>query len=180
MTTMKRGSKKKQIDRTSDPIVSRPIIPAGYGVPKNNKGLLPWSHVSERMDQAKHYWICTVSLDGRPHSTPVDGLWVEDRLYFGGSPQTRWNRNLAANPRVCVHLENGIDVVILHGEAHELRAMDHSLAVRLSEASAKKYGYGPKPEEYEAGGVLEFRASVVLAWKQFPKDVTRWQFQIAE
>jgi hypothetical protein len=75
---------------------------------------------------------------------------------------------------VCVHLDSGMDVVILHGDAHEQKP-DHALAVRLSEASAKKYGYGPKPEEYEAGGVHVFRPQVVFAWKQFPKDVTRWR-----
>jgi nitroimidazol reductase NimA-like FMN-containing flavoprotein (pyridoxamine 5'-phosphate oxidase superfamily) len=105
----------------------------------------------------------------------VDGIWLEDRLYFGGSPQTRRNRNLAANPAVCVHLENGLDVVILHGEAHELRAPDHALAARLSEASVKKYGYGPKPEEYGGEGQFVFRPRVVFAWAQFPKDVTRWR-----
>jgi nitroimidazol reductase NimA-like FMN-containing flavoprotein (pyridoxamine 5'-phosphate oxidase superfamily) len=152
-------------------------MPPGYGIPKDKKGLLPWSHVTERMAEAMHYWVCTVSPDGRPHATPVDGLWLDDQLYFGGSPQTRRNRNLAANPAVCIHLESGMDVVILHGEAHELRAPDRSLTTRLAEASAKKYGWAPKPEDIGAGGTYVFRPRVVLAWKQFPKDATRWQFQ---
>jgi hypothetical protein len=43
-------------------------------------------------------------------------------------------------------------------------------------ASVTKYGYGPKPEEYEkTEGVFVFRPRVVLAWKQFPKDATRWR-----
>ena len=176
MSTTKQASTKKQAGEGLGPIVRRPYIP-GYGVPKDKKGLLPWTHVTERMAKAMHYWICTVGPDGRPHATPVDGLWHEDRLYFGGSPKTRRNRNLAANPAVCVHLENGLDVVILHGEAHELRAPERSLTTRLSEASQKKYGYGPSPEEYEnAAGVYVFRPRVGFAWKQFPKDATRWQF----
>jgi nitroimidazol reductase NimA-like FMN-containing flavoprotein (pyridoxamine 5'-phosphate oxidase superfamily) len=173
---MKQSSKKKQADQEEGPKASRPHIP-GYGIPKDKKGLLPWSHVSERMAKAMHYWIGTVSPDGRPHATPVDGLWLDDQLYFGGSPQTRRNRNLAANPAVCVHLENGTDVVILHGDAQELRAPDRSLATRLVEASAKKYGYRPKPEDIGAGGTFVFRPRVVFAWKQFPKDATRWHFQ---
>jgi len=44
----------------------------------------------------------------------------------------------------------------------------------LAEASARKYGYAPKPEEYGAGGVFVFRPQVVFAWKQFPNDVSRW------
>jgi nitroimidazol reductase NimA-like FMN-containing flavoprotein (pyridoxamine 5'-phosphate oxidase superfamily) len=170
-------SKKEQAQQATGPTASRPYIP-GYGIPKDKKGLLPWSHVIERVANAQHYWICTVAPDGRPHATPVDGLWLDDRLYFGGSPQTRRNRNLAANPAVCVHLESGMDVVILQGYAHELRAPDRSLTVRLAEASQKKYGYGMKPEQYEkADGIYVFRPRVVFAWKQFPRDATRWRFQ---
>jgi len=44
----------------------------------------------------------------------------------------------------------------------------------------EKYGYAPKPEDYEASGVQIFRPLTVFAWKQFPKDVTRWQFSESE
>src|SRR5262245_5235144 len=49
-------------------VVSRPQIPAVYGLPKHNKDLLPWSYVRERMAQAQVYWITTVDPDGRPHA----------------------------------------------------------------------------------------------------------------
>lgn len=176
MTTTKRTAKKKQTSQEAGPIASRPHMP-GYGIPADKKGLLPWSHVTERMTEAQNYWICTVSPDACPHATPVWGLWVDDRLYFGGGPQTRRSRNLAENPAVCIHLESGSDVIILHGQAEPLRAPDSSLTARLIEASAKKYGYKPKPEDYEAPGIYVFRPRMVLAWKRFPKDATRWQFQ---
>lgn len=173
MATPKRGSNE---DRSAGPAAGRPHIP-GYGIPDDAKGLLAWSHVAERMSSARHYWVCTVDPDGRPHATPVDGLWLDDRLYFGGRPDTRRNRNLAANPAACIHLESGADVVILHGDARELRAPEHALCVRLAEASRAKYGYGPKPEEYaKTPGIFVFRPRKVLAWKQFPKDATRWQW----
>jgi hypothetical protein len=66
-----------------EPEASRPQIPAVYGVPKHNKGLLPWSHVSERIEQARVYWITTVDPDCQPYATPVDGLWLDGRLYKG-------------------------------------------------------------------------------------------------
>jgi hypothetical protein len=171
----KQVSKKNQSSPINNPSVSRPKIPAEYGIPKNNKGLLPWSHITKRMTQALHYWICTVGADGRPHVTPVDGLWYDNKLYFGGSPQTRRNRDLAANPAVSVHLDSSDDVVILHGDVH-LETPDHELAVQLAKASAEKYGYAPRPEDYQTSGVQIFHPYVVFAWKQFPKDVTRWQF----
>lgn len=159
------------------PIASRPQID-GYGIPKDKKGLLPWSHVTSRMKEAMHYWVCTASPEGQPHSTPVDGLWIDDLLYFGGSPTTKRNRNLARNPSVCVHLESGSDVIILEGEARELQNPDGVLAKLLSEESSRKYGYGLTPEDYEkTAGIYVFTPRKVLAWKQFPKDATRWMLK---
>lgn len=124
-----------------------------------------------------HYWTCTVTPDGRPHAVPVDGIWLQDALYFGGSPQTRWQRNLAANPAISIHLESTTDVVILRGRVKSLSKPARELSMALSKASKKKYGFAPKPEDYEKGGVYVFRPSLVLAWKDFPKDATRWQFK---
>lgn len=176
MKPTKPASKKKSGDGESGPVASRPKIPPIYGIPKDKKGLLPWSHVSERMNAAMHYWVCSVDPDGRPHAMPVDGLWIDDKLYFGGSTETRRHRNMVANPAVCIHLESATEVITLQGEAHELRTPEKELALQLVEASRTKYGWGPKPEDFAAGGTFEFRPRVVFAWKQFPKDTTRWQF----
>jgi nitroimidazol reductase NimA-like FMN-containing flavoprotein (pyridoxamine 5'-phosphate oxidase superfamily) len=170
-------TRKKANERKINPQASRPHIP-DYGIPKDNKGMLPWSYVSQRMAEALHYWVGTVDENGRPHATPVDGIWLDDRLYFGGSTKTRRHRNLMANPAVCIHLESGTEVVILHGEAREFHAPNHEFAVLLAEASKKKYGYAPPPEMYEtAEGVFRFHPQMALAWKQFPKDATRWHFE---
>jgi nitroimidazol reductase NimA-like FMN-containing flavoprotein (pyridoxamine 5'-phosphate oxidase superfamily) len=179
MANKNRTARKSQPRPLVEPQASRPDI-EGYGIPKSNKDLLPWSHVEERMAAARVYWISTVSPDQRPHATPVDGLWLDGQLYFGGSPQTRRNRNLGENPAVCVHLESGSDVVILHGDARELVNPERDLTLRLVEASGQKYGYAPKPEDYSAGGVYAFRPQVVFAWKQFPNDVTRWVLPTGE
>jgi nitroimidazol reductase NimA-like FMN-containing flavoprotein (pyridoxamine 5'-phosphate oxidase superfamily) len=145
-----------------------------YGVPRHRKDLLPWSHVSRRMEEARVYWATTVDPQGRPHATPVDGLWRDDALYFGGSPTTRRNRNLETNPAVCLHLESGSDVVILHGQAR-LTKIDETMAAWLAEASTRKYGFPAKPQDFREG-VHVFRPSVAFAWAQFPKDVTRFRF----
>ena len=167
---------KKQVSvGTSTPVAERPHMP-GYGVPKSGKGLLDWSHVTERLTAAQNYWICTVSPEAQPHAVPVWGLWLDDKLYFGGGATTKRSRNLAQNPAVTVHLESGSDVVILQGEAHPMANPDKALTVRLADLSAEKYGYRPKPEDYEAPGNFVFTPKVVLAWSQFPKDATRWRF----
>lgn len=163
----------------STPIADRPHMP-GYGVPENKKGLLDWSHVTERMSAAQNYWICTVSPEAHPYATPVWGLWLDDKLYFGGGATTKRNRNLAENPAVNVHLESGSDVITMQGKAVPLAKPDKELTVRLADLSAEKYGYRPKPEDYEAPGTFVFAPKVVLAWKEFPKDATRWRFQSGE
>jgi hypothetical protein len=170
---MKKSTAKKEAPKY---LISRPYMPKDYGLPKDKKGLLPWSYVIERMSKAMHYWICTVTLDQCPHATPVDGLWLEDRLYFGGSPETRWQRNLASNSAMQVHLESATELLILRGEAKSLKGPAKELTVILSKASQEKYGHAPKPEDYLKPGVYVFRPKTVLAWKQFPKDATRWTF----
>ena len=157
------------------PQVSRPHMPPIYGVPQVDEGLLPWSHVHQRLSEAKRYWISTVDMNSQPYATPIDGLWLAGKLYFGGSPQTRWSKNLAQNSSLCVHLESGLDVVILRGEAAALPNMEQQLAETLAQASYEKYGYAPKPEEYmKSDGVYAFQPRIVLAWMQFPQDVTKW------
>lgn len=176
MQTSKKTAGKKAGAAKPAPVASRPYMP-DYGIPKTRKGLLDWSQVAERLNAAQRYWVCSVDGDGQPHATPVDGLWIEDCLYFGGSPKTRRHRNIKANPKVCIHLENAMEVVILFGEAREYRAPTYEFAVQLAEASKKKYGFAPPPEMYQKGeGVLVFRPQKVLAWTQFPKDATRWHF----
>ena len=176
MAARKAAASKKQTERSEDVKGSRPNIP-GYGIPTTKTGLLAWSHVETRMAQAMHYWVATVGPAGQPHATPVDGLWLDGRLYFGGAPTTRRNRNLAANPNVCIHLDSGSDVVIMHGQAPELNEPTRDLLLKLVQASKEKYGYAPSPESYSGGGVFVFRPRVVFAWASFPKDVTRWTLE---
>lgn len=157
---------------------SRPQIAPIYGVPKHNKGLLDWAHVQARMTESRVYWISTASRQGKPHSTPVDGMWVDNTLYFGGDPSTRRNRNLAVNPAVSVHLESGSDVIILEGKAEAITP-DPALAQRLADASNAKYGYGFTAESFmQPGMYFMLRPRQVFAWKQFPMDVTRWEFDV--
>jgi hypothetical protein len=105
------------MESKKQPEVGRPIMPDGYGVPENDDTVLPWSYVEEHMTSAKNYWIATASPAGKPSATPVWGAWVAGKLYFDGSPETRRGKNIAANPKVVVHLESGDEVVILEGEA---------------------------------------------------------------
>jgi len=156
------------------PAASRLTMPRYYQAAAAGAGLLPWAHVVERLERELNYWIATTRPDGRPHVTPVWGVWVDEAFFFDGIFTARWARNLAANPAIAVHLESGADVVILDGSADDTIADAH-VAARIVEAWSAKYGrLHPDP----AGrGMYRLRPRTVRAWRRFPDDATRWRFE---
>ena len=160
------------------PTADRAALPPDYGGPGAGDDLLDWSHVDERLRTATVYWLATSGPGGIPRVRPVDGLWHEEVLYIGGAPTTRWARDLQANPRVAVHLDDGSDVVIVEGEAELLEhGVGPDLAAILAGLSNEKYPqYGMTPEEYAGPGPYAIRPRVALGWRAFPRDVTRFRF----
>jgi general stress protein 26 len=160
--------------------VRRAAFPPDYGA-RGGKGDEPlaWAEVEQKIREAPNYWVTTVTDDGRPHARPVDGVWVEGALCFGGSPATRWVRNLHQNPAMSVHLPSGDDVVILEGTAEQVTGADHPLAVTSAEANKAKY-----PQYFSGDDPMPFspfwslRPRLVYAWTLtgFPKRATRWAF----
>lgn len=147
---------------------SRPQIEKSYGIPEEKEGMLPWEFVDAQMAAARNYWLATVRPDGRPHAMPVWGVWLEGVFYCSGGPTTRWNRNLAANPNLVVHLESGDNVVILEGQAQ--RVSDPALVARIDAAYLAKYDT-PHGEPMWA-----LRPRLAFAWTDYPTTVTRFQF----
>jgi hypothetical protein len=160
------------VTAASDPIAEPLDLPAVYG--KATKPLA-WGSVRSELEGAQHYWIVTVREDGRPHAVPVDGVWLDDLWYYGGSEETVHHRSVTANPDVVMHLEDGMKAVIVEGEVRSTNPSG-TLAQRIADTSREKYGYGPDPSEYEKGGVLTLLPRRVLAWTAFPKDATRFRF----
>jgi hypothetical protein len=160
--------------RRQDPLTSRPQAPPSYAFGKNSAPMLPWSRAVERLEDARYYWLATTRPDGRPHVTPVWGVWVDEALYVDGLPSTRWARNLAANPALSVHLDNGNDVLILEGRIEDLTT-DPALGARIVDAWDTKYGrLHPDPA---SSGILRLRPDTARAWSnESLEDGTRWRF----
>jgi hypothetical protein len=81
---------------TRDEPTAEPLIADGDAT--------PWAEARERLEKAEKYrtyWVTTVGPDGRPHTMPVIGLWVDKAFYFISGEGTRKGRNLASNPE-CV------------------------------------------------------------------------------
>jgi Pyridoxamine 5'-phosphate oxidase len=162
----------------NQPRITRPRFPKGYV--ENPQAFLPWSHVQQRLLEAKNYWLCSVRPNGQPHVVPKWGVWVNDKFYFDGSPDTRHARNIALNSSVSLHLESGDDVVILEGLAQALHKPSSDLAVKVARAYSAKYaalGYTPAPDQWDNGGLFEITVQMALAWTKFTDDPTRFVFE---
>lgn len=156
----------------TQPIASRPHIGhKEYGVPETTDGMLDWQFAVERLQKAKNYWVSTVSPDGSPHARPVWGVFVENTLYFGGGPLTRWSKNLAHNPQVVVHLESGDEVVILEGTVERITEDTHPMFQKVDDAYLEKYNMRHGVPFW----VLKPKRA--FAWHKFPTDTTRWTFE---
>jgi Pyridoxamine 5'-phosphate oxidase len=160
------------IDETRD----RPVLPEDYNIPSDKEEMVTWEWVVEQLKNARNYWVCTASPEGRPHAVPVWAAWVEGMLYFDGHPQTRWGRNLAKNPALTVHLESGDQVVILEGTVQDIPGLDRERAEEVVAAFAAKYEYVPSVDDFVTRGLYAMRPSTVFAWTSFPRTVTRWRF----
>jgi Pyridoxamine 5'-phosphate oxidase len=154
-----------------EPTADRPYIGhSEYGVPKHTKDLIPWESVAERFKSEPNLWICTTSEDGAPHVRPTWGVLVDDTICFGGGPNTRWSRNLEANPHVTVHLESGTQVVIAEGDVDRITDGDDPRLKKIDDAYEVKYKMRHGPP------VWVLAPKLVFAWSSFPKDSTRFRF----
>jgi len=155
--------------------VGLPQVPPLYGL-KTPHQYLPFRHAERRLASARNYWICTVRPDGRPHSIPVWGFWLDGCLYFGTARSSRKARNLAKNPALSIHLDSGDDVIILEGQAVEVDLTHKPTFKKLDAVSRAKY---KMPIMIVPESILySVRPRLVLAWteKDFPSNATRWSF----
>jgi Pyridoxamine 5'-phosphate oxidase len=159
------------IHRTS-PVVESIRLPKVYGTPTQR---LSWDEVDQRLGMALHYWLATTRPDGRPHVVPVDGIWLDGACHFGGAPETVHARNLRADPRAAIHLDDSEAATIAEGVA-EVHTPTPEFARELDAAAKRKYGYSVGPDVY-LGGVWRLRPTTVLAWTALYRDATRFRFE---
>jgi len=161
------------------PKVTRPYFPKGYV--DNHESILSWNHVEQRLSDAINYWICSVRPDGRPHAIPIWAVFVNDKIYFDGSPETRHARNIDQNPYVVLHLENGSDVVIVEGEVAAVQNPSPEMGEDIAGKYSAKYaelGYSPELNQWDGGGLFEITVHMAMAWTEFNRDPTKFVFEI--
>ncbi|MCU4742915.1 pyridoxamine 5'-phosphate oxidase family protein [Natronoglomus mannanivorans] len=152
----------------------RPHTEDSYGIPASSQGLLPWGFVEETLAADRSYWVTTVRPDGQPHVRPTWGVCVDGTFHCGGGEKTRWVRNLASDPAIVVHRESADEVVIVEGQARRIdeETAEADLLERLDAAYERKYGVD------HGTPFFAVEPSVVFAWRDYPDDATRWEFEL--
>ncbi|MBZ5740559.1 pyridoxamine 5'-phosphate oxidase family protein [Nocardioides mangrovi] len=101
-----------------------------------------WSAVESLLDAAELYWLTTVRADGRPHVTPLVGVWADGRFAFCTGAGEQKHVNLQHSPLVAVTTgtngwRSGTDVVV-EGVAERVTGRERLLP--LAAAWESKYG----------------------------------------
>jgi len=101
-----------------------------------------WPRVRGELEKAPLFWLTTVRPDGRPHVTPLIGVWADGSLFFCTGAHERKAKNLAENQH-CVlttgtnELNSGLDIV-LEGDA--IRVRDTARLQWIADGYEEKYG----------------------------------------
>src|ERR1700677_3331371 len=100
-----------------------------------------WSRARTELANAEVYWLSTIRPDGRPHVTPLLGIWLVGGFYFCTGPNERKAKNLRTNRQCLVttgrNTLEGLDLV-LEGMAEA--TTDPAELGRVADAYESKYG----------------------------------------
>jgi nitroimidazol reductase NimA-like FMN-containing flavoprotein (pyridoxamine 5'-phosphate oxidase superfamily) len=149
----------------------------------------PWPEATGALERAELYWLSTVRADGRPHVTPLVGVFHDGHVHFCTGLDEQKARNLAHGPHVAVATGNntwnrGLDVIV---EGTAVRVDDDAALRALADAYRAKYGdawdYGVADGMFThpgagAGTAAVFRVEPgkVLAFAKEPHGQTRYRF----
>ena len=102
----------------------------------------PWATTESALTAAELYWITTVRADGRPHVTPLVGLYHDGALHFCTGLREQKFRNLQGNANVAMTTgtntwAEGLDVVV---EGTIDQVTDNDALQRVADAYVDKYG----------------------------------------
>ena len=81
-----------------------------------------------RLAREANVWLATVRANQTPHLVPVWFVWLDDKAYICTGKNSVKARNIAANPRVVLALEQGNDPVVIEGDARILDKVPNAVA----------------------------------------------------
>jgi hypothetical protein len=146
---------------------------------------MSWQAVDDALGAAELYWLTTVRKDGRPHVTPVVGVWLDDAFVFCTGPTEQKAHNLSHGSAVAVTTgtntwQAGLDVVV---EGSAERVTGRTPLTGLADAFRAKYGddwdFANDDEVFnpdqQAAHVFRLPADKVIAFAKSPHGQTRFR-----
>jgi PPOX class probable F420-dependent enzyme len=141
---------------------------------------LSWPEVAARLATARNYWLSTTTPSGAPHAAPVWGGVTGGTLYLYSERRTVKARNLAADPRVVVHLESGDDVVIVRGTAEDVGSpaqvpdVVRALAAKYTAEQDRQYLPDADPD-FDVVYAIRPRSAMMWRLADYEASQRRWQ-----
>ena len=140
---------------------------------------MTWTAVAGRLAVARSYWLGTTTPSGAPHAAPVWGAVLDDVFYIFSERSTVKARNIAADPRVIVHLESGEEVLIVRGVADDvggpqgLPSVLAAFAAKYSGRDDRQYLPGVDPA---VDVIYAIRPQAVMTWRlaDYEESQQRW------
>ncbi|WP_410576342.1 nitroreductase/quinone reductase family protein [Amycolatopsis sp. lyj-108] len=115
----------------------------------------------ERLARERNVWFCTLRADGSPHVTPVWFVYLGDAFWIGSGERNVKVRNIGADPRVSLALEDGDAPAVAEGVARVHRG---ALREDVLAALAAKYDSWAAGEEIEPFGARVLLEVPVKRW----------------
>jgi nitroimidazol reductase NimA-like FMN-containing flavoprotein (pyridoxamine 5'-phosphate oxidase superfamily) len=159
------------------------------GFSSENAVATTWESGRAVLENAEVYWVSSVRPDGRPHVTPLLGIWLHGGMYFCTGDGERTAKNLESNPHCilttgCNNLD-GLDVVV---EGTVAKVSDKTELQSAADAYESKYGSRFTSTDGTWFGLGDsIRQSKVVLYRLAPARVlgfakgetfsqTRWEF----
>jgi nitroimidazol reductase NimA-like FMN-containing flavoprotein (pyridoxamine 5'-phosphate oxidase superfamily) len=149
-------------------------------------GPTPWQDAAAVLERAELYWLTTVRADGRPHVTPLIGVFQDGAMHFCTGLREQKARNLEQHADVALTTgtntwARGVDVVV---EGTAVRLSERDELQRLADAYEAKYGSvwhfdvgdGVFGEGEDAAAVFRIEPAKVLAFAKEPHAHTSFRF----
>ncbi|MBD8062174.1 pyridoxamine 5'-phosphate oxidase family protein [Oceanitalea stevensii] len=147
-------------------------------------GPLPWERTLALLRDAELYWFTTVRRDGRPHVTPVVGVWHGEGLCVVTGTGEQKARNLEYADAVTVTTgrntwASGTDVVV-EGHAARVRTGLGDVAAAFLAKYGEAWRFEVEGEGFAAPGgtawVVRVRPERVIAFAKDPHGQTTYRF----
>ena len=115
-----------------------------------------WAEARKRLETPemyRSYWLTTLHEDGRPHSMPVLGLWLEGVFYFLTGEETRKGENLARDGRCVVSVNiTSLPALDISAEGRAQKVTDSDTLRRVVDAYGEKLQWPLTIEDGRAAG----------------------------